>query len=350
MYEEFFGLSERPFELTVRPRFVFLTPGHREALATLQYGVTTRRALTLVLGDAGTGKTTLAYAAMDGQRGRDITPVYLGNPTLTRQEFFEWLASRFQLSASAQGSKFRLLDDLEQTLAERRARGNPWVLLVDEAQSLPDELLEELRLLTNIERGEEKLLPIVMLGQPEFGERLNHPAMRPLKQRVAVRCVLGPLSARETAAYVAKRISVAGGNGLEVFTREAVELIHRRSGGIPRAVNVLCDNALLSGFAVGRKPVDAAVVDEVSADLDLGVGEPEPPRATPAQRAPAPPAAAQAAARNGNGGVAHGQSHAPAHAPAPRPAPPMATSQPVSPGASLFKTDEPKRRKRFFFF
>ena len=103
MYEEFFGLSERPFELTVRPRFVFLTPGHSEALATLQYGVTTRRALTLVLGEAGTGKTTLAYAAMDNQRGHDITPVYLGNPTLTREEFFEWLAARFQLRPRHKG-------------------------------------------------------------------------------------------------------------------------------------------------------------------------------------------------------------------------------------------------------
>lgn len=292
MYEAFFGLTERPFELTVRPRFVFLTTGHREALSTLQYGVTTRRALTLVLGEAGTGKTTLAYAAMDTQRGQNITPVYLSNPTLTRQEFVEWMAGSFQLPAAAATSKTRMLAELERALAERLARNSPWVLMIDEAQSLPDELLEEIRLLTNMERAEQKLLPLVLLGQPEFGARLNDPRLRHVKQRVAVRCSLGPLSPRESAAYIAKRIRVAGGDGVSMFTREAVELIHLRAGGIPRTINVLCDNALLTAFALGRKPVDQQVVEEVSADLDVQGEAPEP--VAPARvfaPAVAPPAA-----------------------------------------------------------
>lgn len=269
MYEKFFGLSERPFELTVRPRFVFLTTGHREALSTLQYGVATRRALTLVLGEAGTGKTTLAYAAMDSHRGQNVTPVYLSNPTLSRAEFTEWLAAQFRLGPEAGASKTKLLAELQSALGERRGRGNTWMLMVDEAQSLPDELLEEIRLLTNLEFEEQKLLPVVLLGQPELGERLNHPRLRHLKQRVAVRCTLGPLNGRETAAYIAKRIRVAGGEGLTVFTREAVELVHVKAGGIPRTVNVICDNALLSAFAQGLRPVDVEVVEEVSADLDL---------------------------------------------------------------------------------
>jgi general secretion pathway protein A len=282
MYEQFFGLTERPFELTVRPRFVFLTAGHREALAALQYGVSTGRALTLVLGEAGTGKTTVAYAAMDDHRGHNITPVYLSNPTITRPEFVEWLAGAFRLSGAAATSKVRLLRELERALIDRRTTGNPWVLIVDEAQSLPDELLEEIRLITNLEHAEEKLLPVVLLGQPELGERLGEPGMRHLKQRIAVRCTLGPLGPRETAAYVAKRIRVAGGDGVNVFTREAVELIHRRSGGVPRTINVICDNALVSGYALGRRPVDRDVVDEVSRELEF-TDQPQPPmhRAVP---------------------------------------------------------------------
>ncbi|MCU0255985.1 MAG: AAA family ATPase [Vicinamibacterales bacterium] len=342
MYESFYGLAERPFELTVRPRFVFLSPGHREALAALHYGVSARRALTLVLGEAGTGKTTLVYAAMDTQRRQNVTPVYLNNPTLTRAEFLEWLGSRFKLRQEVWGSKVRLLDELELVLSERRRRGNPWALMLDEAQSLPDELLEEVRLLTNLERDEEKLLPVVMLGQPELAERLDQPAMRHLRQRVAVRCTLGPLSLRETAAYVAKRVSVAGGDGLQVFTREAVELIHQRSGGIPRTINVICDNALLAGFALGRRPVDRDVVAEASADL--GFEEAAPAAAPPTPATPSGPGGSFAPPPGPT--TPQGQA---AGAPALVPVPARATVRAPLDGQALAPVVA-RRRKRFFFF
>ena len=179
------------------------------------------------------------------------------------------LARRFELSAEAAQSKTVLLGELEQVLRERRARGEITALVVDEAQSLSAELLEEMRLLANIETATEKLLPLVLAGQPELSARLNDPSLRQLKQRVALRCEISPFELPETAAYIASRIRTAGGEAARLFTREAVMLIHERSRGIPRTISVMCDNALLSGLALGRQPVDREIVLEVSRDFDL---------------------------------------------------------------------------------
>jgi general secretion pathway protein A len=203
--------------------------------------------------------------------------VYLNNPSLTRTEFVETLARRFELSAAAAQSKAVLLAELERALHERRARGEISALVIDEAQSLSSELLEEIRLLANIETPSEKLLPVVLAGQPELADRLNDPSLRQLKQRVALRCEIVPFGLAETAAYIASRIRTAGGDAARLFTREAVVVIHDHSRGIARTISVMCDNALVSGFALGRKPVDSEIVLEIVRDFDLGQIEvPEP--------------------------------------------------------------------------
>jgi general secretion pathway protein A len=269
MYEAFYGLRELPFELTPNTRFLCLTPTQREALSNLEYGLSTAKAVTLVVGEAGTGKTSLISAAVESDRCRGVTCVHVNNPTLTRDEFVQILARSFRLSAGAAGSKAVLLGELDAVLRERRAAGEITALVVDEAQSLSDELLEEIRLLANIETATHKLLPLVLVGQPELAARLDEPQLRQLKQRVALRCSIEPLTLSETAAYVASRIRTAGGQPFQLFSREAVKLVYEYSGGIPRSVSVMCDNALVNGFALGRKPVDQAIMLDVCRDFDL---------------------------------------------------------------------------------
>ena len=277
MYETFFGFNERPFDLSPNPRFLVLTGVHGEALSNLEYAISSRKGIALLIGEAGSGKTTLIRTAVAKQPER-VHCVHVNNPALTRNEFVEMLAERFGLSHAARSSKAVFLSELEALLRKRRDADETSVLIVDEAQSLPLELLEEIRLLINIETNEEKLLSVIIAGQPELSDRLGDAALRQLKQRVALRCELRALTLRETAAYLAGRIKAAGGQGARVFTREAVTLIHERSQGIPRTVNVLADNALLTSFAVGQRPVTRQIVMDVCRDFDLrqiAIGEVE---------------------------------------------------------------------------
>ena len=268
MYEEFFGLKERPFDLTPSPRFLVMTESHREALSNLDYAIRNRTGITLLIGEAGSGKTTMIRTAIQRQPAQ-VHCVHVQNPTLSRGEFSQMLAARFGLSDAARTSKADMLLELEALLIRRRDRGETSVLVVDEAQSLPLDLLEEVRLLANIETDEEKLLSVILAGQPELAGRLNEPALRQLKQRIALRCQLRALTPQETAGYVAGRIRVAGGVGAQVFTREAVALIHERARGIPRTVSVIAENALLGGFAANQRPVTSQMVREVCADFDI---------------------------------------------------------------------------------
>jgi general secretion pathway protein A len=303
MYEAFYGLRERPFELTPNPRFLLMTPRHREALTTLEYGLSGRTGIALLVGEAGTGKTTIVHAALQSQSGRQSRAVYLNNPSLTRAEFNEFLAAGFGLSAAAATSKTRCLAELTETLVSRHASGTVAALIIDEAQSLPDALLEEIRLLANIESAAEKLLSIILAGQPELADRLNQPSLRQLKQRIGLRCSLSPLTLEETDAYITARVRTAGGDAKTLFTADAIETIHRRSGGIPRTISVICDNALVTGFALDWRPVDREVVLEVCADFDFAdtpdaaSDRATPPAAHPARidtRAEAVPGAAAA--------------------------------------------------------
>lgn len=269
MYEKFFELAERPFDLTPNPKYLFLTPSHREALSSLEYGIAARTGVTVLIGEAGTGKTTLIRATLAARDPQRTQAIYLNNPTLTRSEFLEFLAREFQLPSSTAASKTALLAHLERVLLELCRAGITPALIIDEAQSLPHELLEEIRLLANIETTTEKLLPIVLAGQPELAERLNHPSLRQLKQRVGLRCQLRQLDLGETGAYITARVAVAGGKASMLFTREAVVMVHDWSQGIPRIISVLCHNALISGFALSRRPVTGDIVREVCKDFDL---------------------------------------------------------------------------------
>lgn len=270
MYEAFYGLRERPFDLTPNPRFLLMTARHREALTTLEYGLTARTGIALLVGDAGTGKTTIVHAALQSERMRESRAVYLNNPALTREEFVEFLAAGFGLSEAAATSKTRCLSELTEVLADRHASGTMSALVIDEAQCLPDELLEEVRLLANIESASEKLLSIVLAGQPEIADRLNQPSLRQLKQRIGLRCSLTALELPETVAYIAARLRIAGGDGSPVFTDDAIATIHARSYGIPRSISVIADNALVTAFALDLRPVDRDVVLEICRDFDFG--------------------------------------------------------------------------------
>jgi general secretion pathway protein A len=291
MYESFFGLQERPFDLTSDPRYLFLTPSHREALSSLEYGISANTGVTVLIGEAGTGKTTLIRALLEAVDSRRTKAVYLNNPTLTRTEFLEFLAREFQLSSNRRPSKTRLLYDLERVLLELRRENVTAALIIDEAQSLPHELLEEIRLLANIETNREKLVPIVLAGQPELRDRLNHTSLRQLKQRIGLRCQLRPLDLVETGAYITARISIAGGTARSIFTRDAIVAIHDHSQGIPRSISVICHNALINAFALSQRPIMSGVVREVCLDLDLhrpSVMTPVPPLPVPAAVTPEP--------------------------------------------------------------
>lgn len=298
MYERFFGLDERPFELTPDPRYLMLTPTHQEALATVEYGVSARKGITLLVGEVGTGKTTVVRNALRlrllrrGESGDRL--VYLKNPILTRTEFYQHLTTSFGLSDAAATSKTLFLAELEALLIDRQRRGELTALVIDEAQSLPHELLEELRLLANLESETQNLLPLVLAGQPELAERLNHSNLRQFKQRIAQRCRLMPLDLVETAAYIAGRVRLAGGDAGRLFTRDAVIAIFDASGGIPRTISVICDNALIVGFGADERPVGNETVEEVCRDLDLAV-------ATPAARTDSSASTSRSTPRRGHG-------------------------------------------------
>lgn len=269
MYEKFYGLAERPFDLTPNWRYLYLTPTHREALTAIQYGISARRGIVVVLGEAGTGKTTIVRSAIRALKRSDVRHVYLTNPMLTRPEFLKFLSQAFKLEPATAECKVDLIRDLTAQLRRQHAAGKATVLIVDEAQSMPHELLEEIRLLANIETPSAKLLQVVLLGQPELADRLNDPSLRQLKQRIAIRCALKPLDLKATAAMIAGRIRVAGGKPAELFTSRAIELVYLHSGGVPRTINVICDNALLSGYAADVKPIGGDIIEEVCREFDL---------------------------------------------------------------------------------
>ncbi len=322
MYEAFYELRERPFDLTPNPRFLYMTAGHREALTAMEYGISARKGVTLLTGPAGTGKTTLVQVAVARAQGQNSSVLCVKNPTLTREEFYEFLANGFGLSEAAGRSKTRLLQELETRLVQQHGSGTVTALMVDEAQSMSDALLEEVRLLANMETATEKLLPVVLVGQPELAARLNEAPLQQLRQRVAVRTRLSPLSADETADYIAERIRVAGGDIRRIFTPEAIVAIYRCSSGIPRTISVVCDNALVSGFALDQAPIGRGVIHEVARDFELplpGIERALPALASPPARVPATPFNGKAAA---------------APRPQPPPVPPPPAIEPAPPPAS----------------
>lgn len=266
MYREFYGLRDIPFSLTPDPRFLYFTASHREVMANLHYGIQHGKGLIVATGEVGTGKTTM-LRAMLARLDRSVLTCYIFNPGLNVAEFFHYIATSF--GVTQYDSKSELLMKLGRLLMTRHARGLRSVLIVDEAQGLSAELLEEIRLLLNFETYTEKQLQIILAGQPELRQVLNDRSLRQLKQRISLRCEIKPLRADEVPAYIRARLKTAGATRLDLFTNDAMAFIYRASEGVPRLVNNICDNALLSGFAVGAKQITQKIVGEVAEELDL---------------------------------------------------------------------------------
>lgn len=269
MYTAFFHLRERPFELTANPRFFFLTDTHRSALVTLWYGITARKGLVALIGDAGTGKTSVIQTVMARLRDEGSDYAYLDNPTLTTTEFRRFVARAFHLGPEAEACKTTLIEALRRRLAESDGDGRPTVFIIDEAQVLPDALLEEIRLLANLETAEAKLLQVILVGQPELAERLDRPGLRQLKQRIAVRVTLDPLGPDDIEALIAGRIRIAGGDPATLFSADGIHAVSEYAAGIPRLVQVICDNALIAACGGGVGLVERAHVVAACAQLDL---------------------------------------------------------------------------------
>ncbi|MEN3335717.1 MAG: ral secretion pathway protein [Blastocatellia bacterium] len=268
MYLEYYGLTECPFSLTPDPRYIFKTESHLEVLATVKYGVDQNKGLIVVSGEVGCGKTTILRAAL-ATFDDAVLAVYIFNPFLTAAEFFEQLAAELDLRLPRSVTKPELLAAMGRLLAERHAAGLRTVLIVDEAHGLPTALLEEIRLLMNFETNSEKLLQVILCGQPELAETLNRIQLRQLKQRISLRCAIKPLSVFEINKYIRFRLKQAGAANVSLFDSAAVKLIGQVSQGIPRIINNICDNALLYGYAANSEVITREIVEEVVRALDL---------------------------------------------------------------------------------
>ncbi len=277
MYKQFFGMNRNPFEISPDPFFYHPTPRHNEALANLHYGVGRRKGFIVITGEVGTGKTLLVRCLLAELRKGNIAFGYVFNPLLSTMEFFQYIMADLGLPYAGR-SKTEILLDLNRFLIQRHARGLITALVVDEAQDLRPDLLEEIRLLTNLETSQQKLLQIVLLGQPELETLLDSPELRQLKQRVALRCQLLPLDEQQTRSYVLSRLERAGVMpGAAVFSDESLSTLYEYSRGIPRVINNLCENAMVSAYARQQKPITSDIIAEVAADFRLtpGSGIPE---------------------------------------------------------------------------
>jgi general secretion pathway protein A len=266
MYTEFYGLREKPFSLSPDPRFLFLSDSHREALAHLLYGIEQGEGFIAITGEVGTGKTTLCRTLLQRlEPGSEVA--FLFNPQLSGLELLQAIDAEFGLDTQGK-TKRELMDQLNRFLLTKRQEGRRVLLLIDEAQNLDREALEQVRLLSNLETDTTKLIQIILIAQPELDAMLESPELRQLRQRINVRWRLKPLSASETRDYVRHRLRVAAGGPREIFTDLALREIHRRSGGVPRVVNRLCDRALLAGFAESAKEIGLGTVAEVQREFD----------------------------------------------------------------------------------
>jgi type II secretory pathway predicted ATPase ExeA len=283
MYQKFFGLRESPFNVNPDPRYLFLTKQIQEALAGLTYGIQNRKGFILLTGEVGTGKTTLLNRLLDWLHGQRVATAFIFNSQLDVSHLFDFIMSDFEIPSDTR-EKSQVLMRLNQWLLERYRSGETAVLIVDEAQNLSLEVLEEIRLLTNLETSTEKLLQIVLTGQPELEEKLKLPQLRQLRQRITLRCRTAQLTLEETYGYIAERLRIAGANGEPIFSKEAIHTVHMYSRGIPRVVNLLCEHSLINAYVDHLRPVPAHLVEEVAREFQLDEIEPTSP-AGAAQRA-----------------------------------------------------------------
>src|SRR5512142_700863 len=264
MYNAFLGFTQNPFNMSPDLTFLFRSSQHEEALANLIYGVQSRKGFIVLTGEVGTGKTTMLECLRDFLNAQQIAFASLFNSRLTVEQFFEMLSYDFDLRCNRL-SKTEVLLSLNNMLLERATVGRTTVLIVDEAHNLDWDVLEEIRLLGNLENRRGKLLQIVLAGQPELDRKLEAPEFRQLKQRIALRCALRGFDAEETAAYINSRMARAGVREQNIIPPQVMLEVHFRSQGIPRIINALCDNLLLTAFAMESKFADMQMLDEVTA-------------------------------------------------------------------------------------
>jgi general secretion pathway protein A len=272
MYKAFYGLTRNPFEISPDPYFMFATARHNEALASIVHGVLRHKGFIVVTGEVGTGKTLLVRCLLEILRRQEIASANIFNPCLSPVEFLRYIVGDLGLKTANQ-DKGSLLLELNNYLIERHRKNTTTVLIVDEAQHLEPDLLEEIRLLTNLETSQQKLLQIVLVGQPELDSKMDSGDLRQLKQRITLRCQLEPLQEHETKSYVLRRLQRAGSNShaTTIFPAETIASVYRYSRGIPRLINTVCENALIASYAGKAQSVRPEVIDEVAKDLRLNV-------------------------------------------------------------------------------
>src|SRR6266849_957768 len=256
MYKGFFGLKENPFNVNPDPRYLFLTKEIEEILSGLMYGIQTRKGIMTLTGEVGTGKTTLVNRVLDWLHQRATKTAFLFNSRMNSSQLFDFILAEFDIPCESR-SKSQQLMKLNQWLLERFTSGEAAVLIIDEAQNLTFPVLEEIRLLTNLETSTEKLLQIVLSGQPELEEKLNLPQLRQLRQRIMIRCKTGPLTKEQTHDYILERLKIAGASpsGQRIFSPAAMDTVHLYSLGIPRVVNLLCEHALINAYVEEQRPI-----------------------------------------------------------------------------------------------
>jgi general secretion pathway protein A len=277
VYKSFFGLKKNPFNVNPDPSYLYLTPQTRRTLDELTYGIETRKGLMLLTGEAGTGKTTLINHLLHWLEHQRARTAFIFNSHLDSEQLFDFIFSEFEIPVTPQAKSNPLLAFNDWLLARYRAR-DLVVLIVDEGQGLPIHVLEEIRLLSNMELPNEKLLQIILAGQPELDAKLRRPDLRQLQQRIGLRCRTLPLTLEEVAGYIENRLHTAGASGNPIIESEAIEAVHSYSGGIPRVINLLCENALINAYAEHSNVVPAALVAEAARDLQFDVFRPVAPR------------------------------------------------------------------------
>jgi general secretion pathway protein A len=276
MYKSFYGLKENPFNVNPDPRYLFFTKEIDETLSGLMYGVQTRKGFITLTGEVGTGKTTLVNRLLDWLHQRRIRSAFLFNSRMNTNQLFDFILAEFGISCESQ-TKSQQLMRLNQWLLERYRAGETTVLIVDEAQNLTYPVLEEIRLLTNLETSTEKLLQIVLSGQQELEEKLKLPQLRQLRQRIMLRYKTTPLTKEQTHDYIAERLRIAGASGELIFSPKAVETIHLYSLGIPRVVNLLCEHSLINAYVEQQRPISPTIVEDVAHEFQLDEVEPTAP-------------------------------------------------------------------------
>lgn len=268
MYKSFFGLKENPFNVNPDPRYLLLTKQIEEALTGLMYGIQTRKGFIMLTGEVGTGKTTLVNRLLDWLHHRRARTAFLFNSRMNSSQLFDFILAEFEIKCDSK-SKSQQLMSLNHWLLDRYRAGETVVLIIDEAQNLTFPVLEEIRLLTNLETATEKLLQIVLSGQPELEEKLKLPELRQLRQRIMLRCKTGPLSKEQTFEYIQERLRIAGAGPEPIFSKQAMETVHLYSLGVPRVINLLSEHSLVNAYADQQRPIGPKIVEEVAHEFQL---------------------------------------------------------------------------------